>query len=211
MEIENKSKPQKRYRWLVLILLPFLLLLAAKLAGDFLIVEKPLPQSDVIFVLSGSLAYGERTNTAAEVFHLGLSKKIILTNDGEQSSWEEGLQRRPFYWEWERANLIGKGVPAETIEILPTVVKDTHDEAIVLAQAARQQNWKSVLIVTSPFHTRRALWTANRAAARENVNIEIGMLAADKERQTRYWWTSIKNWRIVASEYLKFVYNWIFY
>ena len=92
-------KKRKFYGRLILIVLPFVLLSAAKLAGDFLIVEKQVENPDAIFVLSGSFAYGERTNKAAELFHAGKAPKIILTNDGEQAGWEESLQRNPFYWE----------------------------------------------------------------------------------------------------------------
>lgn len=195
-----------------LALLPVVLLLTAYAAGEILIVKKPLPQADAIFVLSGSTGFGERTATAAKVFHSGVARKIIVANAGEQTGWQPETNHNPFSWEWDRASLQTDGVPDNAIEVLlAPIVKSTHDEAVLLAKIARERGWQRVLIVTSPFHTRRALWTAERAVTHENLKVEIGILPADEEKQTIYWWTRWRNWRTVASEYLKLIYYQIFY
>jgi len=188
------------------ICLPLLLFFCAKSAGEFLIIEQPIEKPSAIFVLSGSAAWGERTNKAAELYRAGATDKIVLTNDGEKSGWQEGLQRNPYYWEWETWNLIAKGVPPEKIEVLPPIVKGTHEEVLLLREIARRENWQSVLIVTSPFHTRRALFAVNQI--KDNQNLQTGVVPA---HDTNYWWTNWREWRTVALEYVKFVYYWVFY
>ena len=187
-------------------------MLAAKSAGDFLITEKSLPQADAIYVLSGSAVYDERTIAAAELYRTGLARKIVVTNDGEQSGWQESIRRNPYSWEWERASLLTAGVPDADIEVLyAPIVKGTHDETDLLAKIAAERDWHSVMIVTSPFHTRRALWAASRSISRQQLNLEIGIFPANKENLTRNWWLSAKNWRNVASECLKFADYWVSY
>lgn len=196
---------------IIFIILLFAAPFVAWLMGEFLITEQPLERADAIFVFSGSLAYGERTNRAAILFDEKRAAKIVLTNDGEQAGWESAVQRNPFYWEWERWNLLAKNIPADSIELLPEVVRGTNDEAVLLCERAKKENWKSVILVTSPFHTRRAAWAVRRACARANVEIEIGIVPAKSRAEMPRWWTSLKNWRNAASEYLKFAYYWLFY
>lgn len=42
-------------------------------------------------------------------------------------------------------------------------VRDTHDEAVLIADLARRQGWRRVLLVTSPTHSRRATLLFQRA------------------------------------------------
>ena len=78
-------------------------------------------------------------------------------------------------------------------------------------EKARQENWKTVLLVTSAYHTRRALDTFERVLADENV--KIGVVAALSERDTPafYWWLTADGWNWVTSEYVKSFYYWVYY
>lgn len=49
----------------------------------------------------------------------------------------------------------------------------THDEAIAVSQIARQAGWKRIILVTSPFHTRRA------CATFEHVGLVVSCAPAD--------------------------------
>jgi uncharacterized SAM-binding protein YcdF (DUF218 family) len=53
-------------------------------------------------------------------------------------------------------DLIERGVPKERIVPFPQDADDTREEAEALKTLVAQKGWKSVIIVTSNYHTRRA-------------------------------------------------------
>ena len=193
------------------VFLVFLLIwamFAPFLAGN-LIVEKPLEKADAILILSGSAAYLERTHEAARLFKAGVAPKIFLTDDGQQGGWNQEEKRNPFFYERARWELMAQGVPEDAIEVLPEIVESTQSEAILSAKTVRMQNLKKILLVTSAYHTRRALSVFEKVLQNTD-SIEIG-IAAPEPPSPYYWWLSPKGWKSVAGEYLKIVYYWIYY
>ena len=197
---------------LLLLLLAWILL--AWLAAESLIVEKPLSNADAILVLGGSSTYIERTQKAAELYKQGIADKILLSNDGTRGGWSQVEKRNPPFVELAEQNLIGQGVPAENIEIIPEVGSGTIDEAEILAREAQANDYKAILIVTSAYHTNRALWIFEKVFADNNVKTKIGIEPAMTGQQTPppfVWWLSFDGWQLVAGEYVKFVYYWVYY
>jgi uncharacterized SAM-binding protein YcdF (DUF218 family) len=83
-----------------------------------------------------------------------------------------------------------------------------------LTETARKRNLNSVLLVTSAYHTRRTLWTFEKAASKNDLTIQIGIESAPTGEQTPpqfTWWLSRTGWNLVAGEYLKGIYYWLFY
>lgn len=196
------------------LLLIFVWIFAAPYLASNLIVEKPLERADAIFVLGGGSTYLERTRKAAELYKNGRAPKIFLTDDGGQGGWNQALQRNPFFVERARWELAAEGVPDEAIEILPTVVESTHDEAVLLEKTLKEQNLKSVLLVTSAYHTRRTLWTFEKVLRENDDFLKIGIESPPAGQQTptpSCWWLSRMGWRFVGGEYLKIVYYWLYY
>ena len=209
------KKGKRIFRILVGVLAPFLVwILIAPLLAENLIVEKSLARADAILVLGGSAAYLERTDKAAELFKNGVTTRIYLTDDGERSGWSRLEQRNIPFVELARRNLIGQGVPTENIEVLKPAAEGTIYEARSLAEVSKTKNLKTILLVTSAYHTRRALQTFERAFAIESSPSEIGIEYAATGRQTPapfVWWFSAFGWQAVAGEYVKSVYYWIHY
>jgi uncharacterized SAM-binding protein YcdF (DUF218 family) len=186
----------------------------APFLADELVVAKPLRKADAILVLSGSAEYTDRTHEAAKAYQNGIAPKILLTNDGHQGGWNAEEKRNPYFVDRAFEALVDQGVPADAIEILPGTVHGTDEEADLVVPVAAQRKFSSVLLVTSPFHSRRALWTFEHEAQRLSVPVEIGMLTPVENYRypTRLnWWMSIYGWRSVGVEYLKFAYYWSFY
>ena len=181
--------------------------LVAWLAATSLIVHEPLAQADVVVVLSGSAAYEERTGRAADLYRIGVARKIILTNDNRQGGWSKAEQRNPYYYERAREELIRHSVSPDDIVVLPQPVYGTHDEALVLRRYFESTSYRSMMIVTSAFHSRRALWTLNRTFA--DTGIEIGIEPAPTGGQTpgpALWWLHLQGWEDVPVEYVKIIY-----
>ena len=206
--VGSRTRSARVARRLFLIALLFgIWVLVAWVAGRCLIVNTPLQRADVIVVLSGSAVYKERTQRAAEYYHQGLANRILLTNDNLRGEWSSSEQRNPFFYERARNNLLLLGVPAEQIEVIPQPVTNTYDEAVALREYAVAHGLRSLLVVTSAYHSRRALWTLNRVFA--GTGIELGLQSIESGEQTPSpftWWLHWRGWRMVVGEYVKNVY-----
>lgn len=186
----------------------------APFLAERLIVEKTLPRADAILILSGSQTSAERTRKAAELFKKGAAPRIYLTDDGGQSGWSHKEQRNPPFVELARSSLVEQGVPPENIEILPQKVAGTIDEARLLSEKAKAANLKSILLVTSAYHTRRALATFEKVFAADSPPVELGIASPPPGEQTpapEFWWLSAFGWEIVAGEYVKSFGYWVYY
>jgi len=183
--------------------------LIAWAGARWLVVEAPLEHADAIVVLSGSATYVERTQEAAALFKEGRSLKIILTNDNQQGGWSSEEQRNPFFYERATAELMRAGVPMSAIEFIPQPVYSTRDEAAALRSYSDGQGLHSLIVVTSAYHSRRALSTFRAAFATSSVT--IGLEHPETGLQTprpATWWLYPRGWMMVPNEYLKMVYYW---
>jgi uncharacterized SAM-binding protein YcdF (DUF218 family) len=200
----------RRVRLGVLLLLCWSVL--AWLAARALVVNADLQHADVIVVLGGSSTYVERTRTAAQLFREGRAPKVILTNDGQQGAWSSAQQRNPYSFERAAEELQRAGVPADRIEVLPQLVSSTYEESAMLREWATARKLRSVLVVTSAYHSRRAWWTLRRVF--QGSNVEIGLAATPAGQQTPSpvaWWLHSRGWSLVAVEYIKMIYYHVRY
>jgi uncharacterized SAM-binding protein YcdF (DUF218 family) len=92
-----------------------------------------------------------------------------------QGGWHQKERRNPYFVELARWQLIAMGVPDEAIETIPTIVAGTNDEANLLVKVCAERNLRSLLLITSPYHSRRTLWTFERVVSRSNLPLEIGI------------------------------------
>jgi len=177
-----------------------------------LIVESDLPAADAIAILSGSSAYVERTHKAAELYREGRAPLVLLTDDQTQGGWSSALQRNPYFVERAIDELVKSGVPHEHIKVAPGLAASTRDEALIFHDYAATHPMRAVLLVTSPYHSRRALRTVSRAFA--DTGTTVGIVTAPMGAQTPAplsWWLHVEGWRAVGIEYVKLVYYWFRY
>ena len=199
-------------RFAVAFLLPIAVWLSAWLAARCLIVNAPLEHADGIVMLSGSSTFVERADLVAKIYRSGVAKKIILTNDNRQGGWLSSEQRNPFFYERARWELERLGVPAENIEVIGPNVSSTQEEALALRDYVKAKGLHSIVVVTSGYHSRRALQTFHRVL--DNSGVEVGLVAVPPGWQTpkpSVWWLSVRGWLTVPNEYLKMIYYWIQY
>lgn len=199
---------QRLGRRLLLVAIVFgLWVLVAWAAAKLLIVNSPLAPADVIVVLSGSAVYRERTQRAAEYYRQGLASRILLTNDNLRGEWSSAEQRNPFFYERARDNLFRLDVPADRVEVLPTTVTGTYDEALALREYAVTNKLRSLLVVTSAYHSRRVLWTFGKVFRQTGIAINVQSVEAGAQTPPPLtWWLHLRGWEMVAGEYGKNVY-----
>ena len=200
----------KRWRRLLLGLLVFIVAweVVAWVAARALIVDADLSSADAIVVLSGSSAYVERTHKAAELYREGRAPVVWLTDDHTRGGWSSALQRNPYFVERATEELIKAGVPAERIRIVPGVASSTRDESLILKDYASAQGARSVLVVTSAYHSRRALRTLRQSFAGTGITIGLHPVPGSSNA---FWWFHPEGWRSVAGEYVKLIYYWFKY
>ncbi len=208
---KNKQTRVRVLRIAVLSLVAWSLF-AWVMARALVVVTAEPVQADALVVLSGSSVYLERVNRAAQLWKEGRAPKILLTNDNERSGWSSEQQRNPLFVERESEALQLAGIPAAAIEVLPQPVSSTYEEAVRLRDYATTQGLRSVLIVTSAYHSRRALWTMRRVF--EGSGVEVGVAIApigEQSPSSATWWLHPGGWRMIAGEYVKLVYYWLHY
>jgi uncharacterized SAM-binding protein YcdF (DUF218 family) len=201
-----------RRRWRIVLLSLVAWPLLAWTAAEVLIVRAELARADAIVVLAGSSTYIERTHRAAQLFREGRAPKVVLTNDDVQGGWSVDEQRNPFFVERAASELKAQGVPAEKIEIVPGVVMSTYDEAVRLREYAGTRGLKSILVVTSAYQSRRALWTLRRVFQGSDVAVGLETVApGEQSPRPATWWFYGLGWQMVPGEYLKMIYYWTKY
>ena len=140
--------------------------IAVPLALDLIRSDTITQRGDAVVVLSaGVTADGhltqqgiDRTLTAVELVDRGVAPVLLFTREERK----EGKQRSNNAADQMLvARLAGLG------KVLTTrPVKSTHDEAVAVSQIARHRGWQRIILVTSPFHTRRACATFEHAGLR---------------------------------------------
>ena len=180
--------------------------LAAWVGARNLKVSDPLDHADAIVVLSGAGTTRERAGLAAQLYREGRSGKIVLTNDNVQGGWSQAEQRNLYSFERATAFLKMGGTPESAIDVIRQPAYGTHDEAVLLREYCEAQRFNSIMLVTSAYHSRRALWTFRREF--RGTTIQIGIEPVPTGFQTpppSTWWLHLRGWMMVPTEYLKII------
>ena len=197
-------------RWALLSVIA--LSLVAWLAAEALIVRSDMAHADAMVVLAGSSTYLERTHRAAQLFHEGRAPRIILTNDNLESGWSAEEDRNPLFVERATDELKRRGVPRERIEVVPGRVTSTYDEAVKVRQYTVDHDLRSILVVTSAYQSRRALWTLRRVFRGTDVLVGLEPVAPGEQAPVpAVWWGHRLGWELVPGEYVKMIYYWMHY
>lgn len=173
--------------------------------GRWLVVEDPLAKVDAIAVLSGGLPV--RALEAARLYRQGYAPEVWLTHTAEPG---ESLKALGIPFEGEEVYsarvLIHEGVPADAIHVLETSIVNTADEMRVISQALQQEKDRSVILVTSKPHTRRARLLWRKLAPGECR--AIVRPASEDPFDPHHWWRSTGDALDVVREVLGILNAW---
>lgn len=211
MATSSNKKHRRLFRRLMIGAVSLLVLwpVGAWAAARLLIVHEPIEKSDAIVVLSGSATYRERAQHAGELFHAGRANRVVLTNDNLKSGWSSAAQRNPYYHELAKEELKRAGVPDQNIQVMMVPILGTHDEVLKLKDYCDQQKLNSILVVTSAYHSRRALWTFRKVFHDGSQKVGMDPAAAGIETPPpSTWWLHRFGWDLVPREYIKLVGYW---
>jgi uncharacterized SAM-binding protein YcdF (DUF218 family) len=125
------------------------------------LVRRETPRrADAVFVLSSEMQRdGEPTDSALARLVHGL--ELIGQGHADVLVLSEIRHEGGSYATFARELLADLRLQPELAVVGP--VRNTHDEAVDVARLARERGWHTILLVTSPTHSRRASATFERA------------------------------------------------
>jgi uncharacterized SAM-binding protein YcdF (DUF218 family) len=160
-------------------------------------------RADAIAVFGGDY---ERTLAAARLYQQNMAPQV----------WHTG---------WEHDNLPRDGVIAEANQTLLDTVPEhalylvetssTWEDAQVIARLAEEHNTRSILVVTSSFHSRRALCSLyHHLGNNQHIVVYYSPVLPSRgggESIIASWWQHTDSKRMVRSEYRKLGYYLLHY
>ena len=152
-------------------------LTAVLLIGSWLAVEDPLAKVDAIVAISGDT--GERADTAITLWKAGWAPIIVFSGasiDPESVSSAEIMRREA----------LRQGVP-EAATLVEPASATTEENAAEVAKLMVQRKMHSAILVTSPYHQRRAAFEFGRAFDASGLTFR-NYPARDHEWNAFLWW-----------------------
>ncbi len=187
---------------LVLVLsYPYLL----KGIGSFLVFEQNPRKVDVIVVLNGRDT--ERSLAAVDLFNQGYANLIIMARGAKQPGSDEFWKRavnfdgRVFF---QRA-IEAMGVPQKSFQFIGNGVLSTSDEAFAARGFLKKNGYKSILLVTSKWHSKRAYLTFKSALKKDGIEVVIQPSGYDTFKPDA-WWKNRDDAELVFDEYVRLIY-----
>jgi uncharacterized SAM-binding protein YcdF (DUF218 family) len=165
--------------------------------GSALVTDETAVKAEVAIVLGGDYS-GERILRGAELVRQGMAA----------SAWVSGPDR--FYGGHESdfavAYAIRRGYPAAYFVPFPNQTASTVDEAALFVPELDRRGIRSVLLVTSDYHTARAARIFRAEVRRRKSPVQIHVVAVyTPERNAENWWQTREGRKTVFFESAKTV------
>ncbi|MDG2222003.1 MAG: ElyC/SanA/YdcF family protein [Rubripirellula sp.] len=136
-----------------------------------LIVHDEAAEGDVAYVMADGPASWERLRAASDLYHWDRIKRIVVLNEQQGAGYNFILHRTAPRVERVTDYLKLYGVPSEAISTIdPAGLSKFGSLNEARSFAAQETNVESLVIVTSPPHTRRSLLSFRRSLP-QNVRI----------------------------------------
>jgi len=147
--------------------------------GHFLAVEDPLAQADAIVALSGD--QGARTATAVDLWKRGIAPVLVFAGSSEDPASVPSA-------EIMKREAVRLGVPADRVLTEPSSAT-TKENATRVSDILRGYQITRVILVTSPYHQRRASILFERQLEGTSITFR-NYPARDDEWDPSLWWVS---------------------
>lgn len=169
--------------------------------GKFLVQSDKLEKADAIVVFSGD--NGPRTERAVELLKEGYADYLILSGG---KVYDDVTMA-----ELMKNHAIKLGVDESKI-LIDDEAATTNENAEFTADIIEENNFKSVIVVTSDYHTRRSKLAMEKALEDTLIDgekVSVSVTPSKEEKFTTKWLTSGNSVLMVISEYLKLAGYWV--
>ncbi len=164
--------------------------------GYYLSPQDDLAKADAIVAISGGDTTA-RTTEAVKLYQEGWAPHLIFSG----AALDPNSPSNAAAMAHEAAGL---GVPTSAI-LLDEAAANTRQNASGVAAIAQHQGYHSIILVTSPYHQRRASITFHRALG-PHVAI-INHSSVDNDWRRSHWWATPYSRDLTLSELQKVVYE----
>ena len=183
---------RRRVRIGVELLLAAALVVFAAVAGRVLVVDDP-ERADVIVVLAGET--DRRPARALELLDQGYARRVVLDVPAAAMIYK--------FTQLQLAEKYVQSLPqAASVEICPIAGLSTRDEAHDVEKCLAHDPGDRVLIVTSDFHTRRALSIFRHEIRGKSFSVAA---ARDDTQFGARWWTHRQWAKTCVDEWMRLV------
>lgn len=163
----------------------------------FLTVDDPLFQANAIVVLASN---PNRIQHAVDLYAQGYAPVVVFT---DATYKDAGLACSSALLDVPAAQALG--LPADAVVIAEDEVASTYDEAVATRALVDKHGWESLIVVTDPFHTRRAVATFRALIPEVTITASA---TPNGEYDPRHWWRSEEGVMAVVTEIIKIVFYW---
>ena len=160
-------------------------------AAESWVVDEPAEHADALLLLGDDNFYADRATRAAELFRKGAAPLIVAS--GRRLRPSAGIV------ELEEHDLIERGIPRERILRFPHDTDSTLEEAAALAQFCADRHFRSVIVVTSNYHTRRARYLFEKDFPKR-ITVSVAS-AHDGDFDPEHWWQHRKSQKLFLEEW----------
>jgi uncharacterized SAM-binding protein YcdF (DUF218 family) len=163
----------------------------------------PPRPADAVVVFAGGVGesgragggYQERVKQAVDLYSAGLAPRLVLS-----SGYVFAFQEADIMKSLAEAN----GVPADAI-LLEKQAANTYEHVAFVDRILEQQGWDTILLVSSPYHMRRALLTWKRVSPETTV---IPAPVPSSQFYDHNWGASLEQARAILHEYGAIAWYW---
>ena len=173
----------------------------ALFAGRFLVVDDPPAQADAIVVLGGELN-PSRSSHAVQLYEDGRASVVVFS--GGQYK-DLGIACSSAQISLQAARELG--LP-EGVAVIAPEAQSTYDEAVNLRRLVQEHGWRSLILVTDAFHTRRARRTFRTVMPGVTICVSP---APNSDYDPARWWRSERGLISVFNELIKLGFYWARY
>lgn len=174
--------------------------------GIWLVKEEVPPHADALVLLMGN--FTDRVLQTAELYGSGRADRVIIAEEsmgGYQGLTDRGVKIIS-HTSQAVSSLVALGVPADSITILPGDARSTLDEAaIVRNYLDTNPDLDTLILVSSPYHLRRASMIFDKAFEEAGLTVFIGTSGsgAFTDFEAAGWWRSKEDIQHVLTEVIK--------
>jgi len=175
-------------------------------AGTWLVKEKVPPHADALVLLMGN--FTDRVLQTADLYGSGIADRVIIAE--ESMGGYKGLTDRGVkiisHTSQAVSSLVALGVPQDSITVLPGDARSTLDEAaIVRNYIGNNPDTDTIILVSSPYHLRRASMIFNKAFKEAGLTVFTGTSGsgAYTDFDAARWWRSKEDIQHVLTEVIK--------
>ena len=174
--------------------------------GEYLIVRNNLEKSDLIICMAGEAA--ERGLETADIYKEGYAPNVFISRERLSPAYSV-LEKRGVHYSESRDLLIdvlqGLGIPRTAMIVSDSFVESTIEEALAVRSAVLEKDYRSLIVVTSPTHTRRSLLTFKHVFEEDDIEI-IVVPSKYSDFRADAWWKTRRHLKEVFLEYQKLIY-----